>query len=135
MRIPLKADWKQNTPKIAKVYPLGRDAKEVVDKTFDKLHEQGRLSWTTEFISFNYPVFVVWKAMPDDTRKGRAVVDIRGLNSITQADLYPLPLQADLISSVKDCRYIIVVDCASFFYQWRVHLNDRHKLTVVSHRG
>lgn len=117
MRIPLKADWEQNTPKTAKVYPLGRDVKEVVDKTFDKLHEQGRLSWTTESTPFSYPVFVVWKAMPDGTRKGRAVVDIRGLNSITQADLYPLPLQADLISSIKDCRYITVVNYASFFYQ------------------
>ena len=73
--------------------------------------------------------------MLDGTRKGRAVVDIRGLNSITQADIYPLPLQSDLISSVKDCKFISVVDCASFFYQWRVHSQHRHRLTVVSHRG
>lgn len=117
MRIPLKADWEQNTSKTAKVYPLERDVKEVVDKTFNKLYEQGRLSWTTKSTLFSYSVFVVWKAMPDGTRKGRAVVDIRGLNSITQANLYPLLLQADLISSIKDCRYITVVDYASFFYQ------------------
>ena len=135
MRIPLKSDWEQYVPKTARVYPLGRDAREIVDKTFDKLHKQGRLSWTKESTPFSYPVFVVWKTMPDGTRKGRAVVDIRGLNAITRADVYPLPLQTDLISSVKDCRYISVIDCASFFYQWRVHWKDRHKLTVVSHRG
>ena len=135
MRIPLKADWEDNTPKTARVYPLGRDAREVVNKTFDKLHAQGRLSWTSESTPFSYPVFVVWKTMPDGTRKGRAVIDIRGLNAITQADLYPLPLQADLIASVKDCEFITIIDCASFFYQWRVHERDRHKLTVVSHRG
>ncbi len=135
MRIPLKSDWEQHVPRTARVYPLGKDAKEVVDKTFDKLHDQGRLSWTTESTPFSYPVFVVWKMMPDGTRKGRAVVDIRGLNSITQADVYPLPLQADLISSVKGCRYISIVDCASFFYQWRMHPQDRHRLTIISHRG
>ena len=107
----------------------------MVDKTFNKLHEQGRLSWIAESTPFSYPVFVVWKIMPDGTRKGRAVIDIRGLNAIIQADLYPLPLQSDLISSVKDCVFISIVDCASFFYQWRVHPMDRHKLTVVSHRG
>lgn len=52
----------------------------------------------------------------DDTRKGRAVVDIRGLNVITQTDVYPLFLQIDMINAVKGCLYITVVDCASFFY-------------------
>ena len=135
MRIPLKADWEAQAPKTARVYPLGKPAQEVVDRTFDKLHDQGKMEWTTSATPFSYPVFVVWRIMPSGERKGRAVVDIRGLNLITQPDLYPLPLQADLISSVKGCRYISVIDCASFFYQWRVHPSDRHKLTVVTHRG
>ena len=135
MRIPLKADWEKQVPRTARIYPLSTESKQVVDKTFDKLHEQGRLSWTNEATPFSFPVFVVYRTMPDGSRKGRAVIDIRGLNAVTQTDVYPLPLQSDLISSVKDCRYISVVDCASFFYQWRVHHRDRHKLTVVSHRG
>ena len=32
------------------------------------------------------------------------------------------------------CQYIIVVDCFSFFYQWRVHFKDRHKLTIINHK-
>ena len=40
-----------------------------------------------------------------------------------------------MISAVKDYKYITVVDAASFFYYWRVHLEDRYKLLVVSHRG
>ena len=135
MRIPLRSDWEKHVPKTARVYPLSTESKEVVDKTFDKLHEQGRLSWTSEATPFSFPVFVVYRTMADGSRKGRAVIDIRGLNAVTQTDVYPLPLQSDLISSVKDCLYISVVDCASFFYQWRVHHRDRHKLTVVSHRG
>ena len=63
------------------------------------------------------------------------VVDIRALNAITQPDAYPLPLQSDIIQAVQGCQYISVVDCSGFFYQWRVHPEDRHKLIVVSHRG
>lgn len=63
------------------------------------------------------------------------VVDIRALNQITMPDAYPVPSQADILAAVQGTTYISTVDCASFFYQWRVKLQDRHKLTVSSHRG
>lgn len=67
-------------------------------------------------------------------RKSRIVVDIRGLNKISVKDSYSLSLQSDVISAVKDCYFIIVIDATSFFYQWLVKKSDRHKFTVVSHR-
>ncbi len=134
MRIPLKSDWEARVSGKAKVYPLGNKDKELVDKTFDELHASGRMSWTNESTSFSYPVFCVWRNQ-DGERKGRVVVDIRGLNALTQPDAYPLPLQADIIALLRDCPFITVIDCSAFFYQWRVHPLDRHKLTVVSHRG
>ena len=27
-----------------------------------------------------------------------------------------------------------MLNCLTFFYQWRIHSNDRHKLTVITHR-
>ncbi len=111
----VKVDWEQKVPKMAKVYPLSKKSKMVLDNTFDKLHEQGRLPWTTESTPFSFPVFVVWKTMPDGKRKGRVVVDIRGLNAMTRPDVYALPLQSEMISAVKDCKYISVIDAASFF--------------------
>lgn len=111
-----------------------RRDKELVDKTFDELHELGRMSWSTDATPFSYPVFCAWKTQ-NGKRKGRVVVDIRGLNAISQPDAYPIPIQADIISAVRNCRYISVVDCTSFFYQWRVHPAHRHRLTVVTHRG
>src|SRR5437762_11984550 len=42
--IPLKSDSKIEA---AKVYSLGLKDKAFVDKEFDKLHEQGKLEWTT----------------------------------------------------------------------------------------
>jgi len=43
MRIPLRSDWEDKAPKTARVYPMGSDSKKVIDETFDKLHEQGRM--------------------------------------------------------------------------------------------
>ena len=62
-------------------------------------------------------------------------MDVKSLNAIILTDVYALLLQLDVIMEVRDCRYITVVDCFSFFYQWRVHPKDRHKLTVVTHQG
>ena len=92
MRIPLRSDWEDKAPKTARVYPLGNEVKKIINETFDKLHDQNRMDWTDEATPFSYPVFVVWTTKADGTRKGRAVVDIRGLNAISQVDVYPLPL-------------------------------------------
>ena len=93
MKLPLKSDWEERiNSKGAKVYPLGLKDKEVVDRTFDELHRQGRLMWTTQPTPFSYPVFVVWKDVPSEKRKGRAVVDIWGLNDLLIRDAYPAPL-------------------------------------------
>ena len=135
MRIPLKPGWEDKVDGSAKTYPLGEKDRQVVDKTFDELHDQGRLEWTAESTPFSYPVFVVWRTLPNGERKGRAVVDIRKLNEVTQPDAYPLPLQSDIIATVSGCQYITVIDCASFFYQWRVWPEHRHRLTVITHRG
>ena len=135
MKIPLKSDWESKVSGKAKIYPLGIKDREIVDKTFDELQALGRLSYTTDSTPFSYPCFVVWKPGPDGVKKGRVVIDIRGLNAITVPDAYPLPYQSEIIIAVRDCLYISVVDCTAFFYQWRVFSKDRHKLTVVSHRG
>lgn len=136
MKIPLRSDWESRiATKQARVYPLGIEDRKQVDKTFDELHEKRRMSWSKIATPFAYPVFVVWRTLPSGERKGRVVVDVRGLNQLALLDAYPLPLQSDIIALAQVCPYITVVDCASFFYQWRFHPSDRHNLTVVSHRG
>ena len=78
---------------------------------------------------------MVWKTLSTGARKGRAVVDIRGLNDLIVPDAYPVPLQTDIIARLLGCLYISVLDAVSFFYQWRVHIMSRYLLTVGSHRG
>ena len=91
-----------------------RQANQVIDSTFDELDQQGKLDWTNESTPFSFPCFVVYRGLEG---KGRVVVDIRGLNAITQPDTDPLPLQSDIILAVHECSFIFVIDCASFFYQ------------------
>ena len=68
-------------------------------------------------------------------RKRRVVVDIRGLNQITQTDAYPMPSQSDIIAAVAECSHISIVDAQRYFYQWAVREEDRYKQTVITHRG
>ena len=56
------------------------------------------------------------------------------MNVIIQSNVYLVSLQSNIIFAVRDCVYITVVNCASFFYQWRMHSFDRHKLTIINHK-
>lgn len=48
-------------PKPFRVYPLGEKDQEVVDKTFGKLYEHGKMEWVSQPTKFSYPMFVVWR--------------------------------------------------------------------------
>lgn len=65
------------------MYSLDQRDRQLVNKTFDDLHDVKKLSWTTKFILFNYSLFCVWKIGSNDERKDRVVVDVRELNAIT----------------------------------------------------
>ena len=133
MKISLKSNWEKRIFDKTKIYSLNKKNREFVDEIFDKLHESDRFSWTNESIFFSYFVFCVWKEI-NDKKKNRSIVNIRDFNAIIQSNVYFLFLQFNIISVVIDCQYIIVLNCSTFFYQWRVHSNDKHKLTVITHR-
>ena len=134
MRISLKSDWKSQIFDKVKIYSLDVKDRELIDKTFDELHVVDKMFWINEFTLFFYSMFCVWKLNVDNQRKKRIVIDIRDLNVITQSNVYFLSLQSEIIVVVRHCNYISIIDCFVFFYQWRVHSSNRHKLTVVNHR-
>ena len=133
MRISLKIDWESRISDKTKIYSLDAQDKTFVDAIFDQLHEIEKLSWTENSTSFSYFVFCVWKIVNDE-RKSRVIVNIWDLNVITQSDVYSLSRQTKMIFVVMNCQYITIIDCSTFFYQWRVHSTNKHKLIVVSHR-
>ena len=136
MTVPFKDDWQAKLANIKpKVYLLGVKARTLVDETFDKLQQQGRLLYTQGHTPFSFPVFVVWKPEPNGTKKRRAVVDIRRLNKLVVPDAYPVPLQSDIIASVRGRTHLAILDAASFFYQWHLHPDFCYMFTIITHRG
>ena len=134
MRISLKFDWETRVFDKIKIYSLKVKNRELVDKTFDELHRIDKLFWTNESTFFSYSIFCVWKTVEEE-RKDKVIVDIRDFNVITQSNVYSLSLQTNILTLIRDCKYIFVIDCFAFFYQWRVHSTNRHKLIVMSHRN
>ena len=136
MKILLKSGWEAKVSAIKpRVYPLGNNARRLVDDTFDEIHKQRRLKFITDPTLFSFPVIVVWKSDSDGKKKGRAIVDIRKLNNLVLPDSYPLPLQSEIIANVQGCTNLAVLNAASFFYQWRLHLDHRFMFTVVIYHG
>ena len=136
MDIPLVENWQElYKAGQARVYPVARPDRELIDKEFDQMQEQGKLSWIKEATLFTFPCFVVWRILANGSRKGRVVVDIRALNKITMPDAYPVPIQTDILSELREAAFISVMDCSRFFHQWRVNPEHRNRLTISSHRG
>ena len=133
MRISLKSNWENKIKDKVKIYLMSTKDRKLFDDTFDKLHEQKKLSWTKQSTSFSFSCFVVWRDFVEN-KKDRVVIDIRSLNAMIQSDAYFVSLQSDILMIVSECHFISVIDCVDFFYQWRVHSADRHKFTVVIHR-
>ncbi|EAQ86812.1 hypothetical protein CHGG_08065 [Chaetomium globosum CBS 148.51] len=133
MRVPLVEGW-QNQRVSSRSYPLSRRDRQLLDEIFDGLHKQGKMIWATRATPFAHPVFVVWRTVKGVT-KGRVVIDLRGLNRVSVPDNYPLPLQAEIIGSLRGKRYITAIDATAFFYQFGLHPPHRDRFTLISPRG
>ena len=60
MTVLLKNDWQEKLANIKlKVYPLGVEARALVDEIFDKLQQQGRLLYIQGHTPFSFPVFMI----------------------------------------------------------------------------
>ena len=134
MKISLKKNFETKTMIKIIVYSLKTRNRELIDQIFDELHKKKRLEWTFQKTFWSYFCFVIWKIGPDDIKKNKVMMNVKHLNSLIVFDVYFLSLQFDIIAAIQNCFYIFVIDCVDFFYQWRVHFFDRHKLTVINHR-
>jgi len=133
LKVPLVDGW-QNMKFNYRSYPLGREEQAIIDKTHDKLHEQGRMEWVDGPTPFALPVFVAYRNLNNE-RKGRAVVDLRAVNRASVPDSYPLPLQHEIIESIRGKKFLTVIDASKFFLQFLVHPDYRDRFTIISHRG
>jgi hypothetical protein len=142
MPIDLKDGWQDaNIP--SRRYPAGPRDQAVIDKVFDKLTEQGKMELAQKPAPFPVQTFVVYRRVvttnPDGSEKiefkGRPVLDMREINAWVIKDAYPLTTQNDILQALQGANYITVVDGLSYFYQFNVRKDHRHRFTVNSHRG
>ncbi|RMJ21267.1 Integrase core domain-containing protein, partial [Aspergillus sp. HF37] len=135
MTIPLKDGWRDGLPK-PRVYRQGKHQRDLIDRTFQPLHDQGKMAFSTKQALLTASVFVVSRNVPgSDKTNDRVVIDMRDPNSRVDKDLYSLPTQSEIIQLVAGCGFITVIDASSFFYQWRVRPDHAERIAVLSHRG
>jgi hypothetical protein len=120
MHIRLKENADSESVKLLyKSYKVSSNERIIIDIILDKFHSQDKLEWTIKSTSYTFPVFVAWRIFYKNgipIRKDRAVVDIRRFNRAAVSDVYPIPLQSDIIRVMLDCKYISVMDGIDFFY-------------------
>ena len=107
--------WKIYKAKQAKFYHLNKKNKEMMDKKFNKYHEQKQLNWTKTETFFTFSMFIIWK-MINDEKKNQMIIDIQTLNKIIMFDVYLLSLQTEIITLLRNKKYILIINCFKFFY-------------------
>lgn len=117
LKVRLRQNWQDMIPKKCRVYPMTSKDAEVIDKTLAKLQAAKKLGRTTQSVPFSFPVFVVWRTMPDSTRKGRMVIDVRGLNRMSIPDAYPIKNQDQILFRITSAKYVTILNATAFFYQ------------------
>ena len=134
MKIFLINNWRKiYKTKQTKIYSLNKKNKKMMNKKFNKYHEQKWLNWTKIKIFFTFSMFVIWKIINDE-KKNQMIIDIQTLNKIIMSDVYLLLLQTKIIVLPWNKKYILIINCFKFFHQWRVKWNHRHRFTISSHR-
>ena len=109
--------------------------KDVIDETFDKMHDQGKMEWSRQPTPFSEmgkqgwdvefrvlccmdsSISFIWKFFV----KTIFIILMQTLNTV--------------IFAVLGYRYITIFDARGYFHQFLVKMINRHKLTLISHRG
>ena len=134
----IKIKTTDEVSKSTRVFKISSKNKTFIDKKFDVLHVQNKLKWT-KINSYAFSIFVIWHTMhlqgKEPQRKNRVMIDIRNLNKMSKFNVYFMFFQFDIISAIQNCKFISIMNCAVFFHQWQITSENRHKLTVVSHKN
>ena len=125
--------------KSSRVYLVDSQNRDFIDKKFNKLHREKKMSWTTKVTFFDFLVFVVWKIIylskQNSIKKSKVIINIREFNEIIESNDYFMFLQSNVINSINDCFYVNVINTIDFFYQWLIKITNRHKFIVISYKN
>ena len=109
-------DLKSNVNiKSIKIYSIEFKKQKSINDIFNKIYVDDKIIQSTQFIVFNFSIFVVWREIFNNF-KNKIVVDIKNLNKITKIDIYFMLLQTNIINVVTSYNYIFIVDVVNWFY-------------------
>ena len=69
MNISLKFDWETKIKDKVKMYSIDFKDRNLIDITFNKLHEKNKLAWIENFTLFNFSYFIVWRNFIEQRKK------------------------------------------------------------------
>lgn len=111
MKVSFKLGWKTKVSAIKpKIYLLGNKSRQLINKTFDKMHRLGYIKFISKHIPFSFSMFIVWKIDTKDKKKGKVIVDIWKLNEMILPNSYFLPLQSKIIANIQGCTNFAILD-------------------------
>jgi hypothetical protein len=127
---PHRIDTGSSPPIRKRPYTLSRLETKEADRQIADLLKAGLISPSQS--PYAAPILFVKKK--DGTL--RLCIDYRGLNAVTVADVYPLPLIRDVLSRLGGARYLSVLDLASGYWQiFPIAEADRHKAAFIYSGG
>ena len=62
-------------------------------------------------------------------------MDYRNLNSVTKADVFPLPRIDDLLDKLGAAKYFTTLDLAAGYWQIKVEKFSQEKTAFITHQG
>ncbi len=113
----------------AKLYNLSETERQVLLETLEREVASGRIRPSTA--AFGSPTFFV----PKKNGQYRMVVDYRHLNSQTIADVYPLPLIAQIFNEVRKAKYFTRFDLVGAYQLLRVKEEHVHRTAFRTQYG
>lgn len=110
------------------MYGSSPEKRRVIDAQLDKWFEQGVIEPSVS--PWSAPVVIAYR-----NGKPRFCVDYRKLNAVTITDEFPIPRQAEILSSLSGAQVLSSLDALSGFTQLEVAEEDIEKTAFRTHRG
>ena len=116
------------TPISLPPYSASPEKREAIDKQLDKWFSQDVIEPSDS--PWGAPVIVVYRF-----GKPRVCIDYQKVNSISQADEYPLPKQTDILQALMGSQWLSTFDTLSGFQQVEIKEEHRPISAFRCHRG
>jgi len=110
------------------MYGSSPEKRRIMDEQIDKWFEQGVIE--PSISPWSAPVVIAYR-----NGKPRFCIDYRKLNAATTPDEFPIPRQAEILSSLSGAQVLSSLDALSGFTQLELDPNDVEKTACQTHRG